>query len=106
MSNIVHNAGALLAPTKYIERLTNGMIFQMSSSTDGYTYDHLYDQQSERVWIGYGSTVSDEETGLLPVKSYEQIKDDIALMLEPYIRKGLIELNPKKFGVWTIFTGH
>jgi hypothetical protein len=83
---------------------TDGLL---NNLPDGYTSDTLYDNGGNRMWIGYGATVADRERAVMsPIKSIEQIKADIALMLEPYICKGLIELNSKKFGVWTIYTGH
>lgn len=73
---------------------------------DGYVSDSLYDDAGDKIWIGYGSTVSDEETVMLSTKSYDQIKFELARLLESYTRNGLIELDPTKFGIWTIFTGH
>lgn len=72
----------------------------------GYVSDSLYDSRGDRMWIGYGATVSDEETCMMPPRSYEQIKAEIAALMEPYTSKGLIELDDNKFGIWTLYTGH
>ena len=73
---------------------------------NGYVIDSLYDDAGNKMWIGYGSTVSDEEVVMVPAKSYEQIKLDIAEIMEYFVNLGLVELDDKNFGIWTLFTGH
>lgn len=71
----------------------------------GYVAEYLHDYHGEKIWFGYGSSVDEGAKVLLP-RSFDEIKTQIAILLQRYIETSLLELDENTFGFWTIHAGH
>lgn len=78
----------------------------INSLPEGYVHNSLYDNEGDICWFGYGQTVGYSDGQMLPLKSYDEIKIEIHVILKPFIDSKIIVLNDKEFGIWTIYTSH
>lgn len=79
----------------------NPVMDQLAAHFDGLIVIET-DHEMDNVWIGYGATVENHENALIPLRDYEQIKNEIKEVLEGF---GVWEQCKDSFGLWVLSTG-
>ena len=82
--------------------------FVYGDMPEGYVHETEYDN-NDFFWIGYGNSISShctDQAEKMKIKSFDEIKEEIADFLAPWISKGFIKLDETTFGIWTIMGIH